>query len=221
MLSAAHRSRSRVSSSHSVAGQRLQARFHGAQSVGCTDASRPPRRHRADRRSRRGPAGSTRNIPDAWKVVYIFGGVSMYAALRAMEEALGRDDLSLVTANAIFLAPVPPGPITIDVDVLARRPPGVAGRGRSARSRRRQSRAACARRVRRRARHRARAPRGPLPRGARSRPTSQVPARSSEPVRPHQLPRPDRLATGQPARRSRQGPLPLVGAPARERTRTC
>ena len=42
----------------------------------------------------------------------------MYAALRAMEEALGRSDLSLVTANAIFLAPVPPGPITIDVDVL-------------------------------------------------------------------------------------------------------
>jgi acyl-CoA thioesterase len=58
------------------------------------------------------------DIPDAWKVVYIFGGVSMYAALRAMEQQLGRDDLSLVTANAIFLAPVPPGPITIDVDVL-------------------------------------------------------------------------------------------------------
>src|SRR3954465_678752 len=58
------------------------------------------------------------DIPDAWKVVYIFGGVSMYAALSAMEQQLGRTDLSLVTANAIFLAPVPPGPITIDVDVL-------------------------------------------------------------------------------------------------------
>ena len=57
-------------------------------------------------------------LPDDWKVVYIFGGVSMYAALRAMQESLGRDDLSLVTANAIFLAPVPPGPITIDVEVL-------------------------------------------------------------------------------------------------------
>src|SRR5437868_2730853 len=68
------------------------------------DAERPGRFH-AD-------------LPDDWKVVYIFGGVSMYAALRAMEEYLGRDDLSLVTANAIFLAPVPPGPITIDVDVL-------------------------------------------------------------------------------------------------------
>src|SRR4051794_18683723 len=58
------------------------------------------------------------NLPDAWKVAYIFGGVSMYAALRAMQEALDRPDLDLVTANAIFVAPVPPGPITIDVDVL-------------------------------------------------------------------------------------------------------
>ena len=58
------------------------------------------------------------NLPEGWKVVYIFGGVSMYAALRAMHEALDRADLSLVTANAIFLAPVPPGPITVDVDVL-------------------------------------------------------------------------------------------------------
>ena len=58
------------------------------------------------------------DLPDAWKVVYVFGGVSMYTALRAMQEALDRSDLDLVTANAIFLAPVPPGPITIDVDVL-------------------------------------------------------------------------------------------------------
>src|ERR1700693_6226915 len=68
------------------------------------------------------------HLPEAWRVVYIFGGVSMYAALRAMREQLGRADLSLVTANAIFLAPVPPGPITIDVDVLrdGRRAPHVA-----------------------------------------------------------------------------------------------
>jgi acyl-CoA thioesterase len=58
------------------------------------------------------------DIPEGWKVQYVFGGVSMYAALRAMEESLGRTDLDLVTANAIFLAPVPPGSITIDVDVL-------------------------------------------------------------------------------------------------------
>src|SRR4029079_17549350 len=58
------------------------------------------------------------DIPENWKVVYVFGGVSMYAALRAMREALGRPELALVTANAIFLAPVPPGPVTIDVEVL-------------------------------------------------------------------------------------------------------
>jgi len=58
------------------------------------------------------------NIPDAWQVRFIFGGVSMFAALRAMQETLGRPELPLVTANAIFLAPVPPGPITVDVDVL-------------------------------------------------------------------------------------------------------
>src|SRR3954469_2156456 len=58
------------------------------------------------------------DIPDDWKVVYVFGGVTMYAALRAMRAALDRPDLRLVTANAIFVAPVPPGPITIDVEVL-------------------------------------------------------------------------------------------------------
>src|SRR6478609_11862806 len=68
------------------------------------DASRPGRLHG--------------NIPEHWKVVYVFGGVSMYAALRAMHEVLDRPDLELVTANAIFIAPVPPGPVTIDVEVL-------------------------------------------------------------------------------------------------------
>ena len=58
------------------------------------------------------------DIPDDWKVVYVFGGVTMYTALRAMREALARSDLRLVTANAIFVAPVPPGSVTIDVAVL-------------------------------------------------------------------------------------------------------
>lgn len=57
-------------------------------------------------------------IPDAWKVMYVFGGVSMYTALRAMQEELARDDLPLVTANAIFLSPVSPGPVAVDVSVL-------------------------------------------------------------------------------------------------------
>jgi acyl-CoA thioesterase len=57
-------------------------------------------------------------IPDAWRVTYAFGGVTMTASLRAMEAHLGRPDLSLVTANAIFCAPVPCGPVSVDVEVL-------------------------------------------------------------------------------------------------------
>ncbi len=57
-------------------------------------------------------------IPEAWKVQYAFGGVTMTAALRTMQDHLGRPELSLVTANAIFIAPIPCGPITVDVTVL-------------------------------------------------------------------------------------------------------
>jgi acyl-CoA thioesterase len=80
-----------------------------------------PRDLRADTTLTRDPTRPGRlhgDIPDGWKVMYVFGGVSMYAALRAMRESLDRSDLELVTANAIFLAPVPPGPITVDVEVL-------------------------------------------------------------------------------------------------------
>ena len=57
-------------------------------------------------------------IPEAWKVMYAFGGVTMTAALRAMEAHLARPDLQLVTANAIFCAPVHCGPVAVDVEVL-------------------------------------------------------------------------------------------------------
>lgn len=57
-------------------------------------------------------------IPDAWRVQYAFGGVTMTAALRAMQQHLGRDDVELVTANAIFCAPIPTGPIVADVATL-------------------------------------------------------------------------------------------------------
>ena len=74
---------------------------------------------RADTALARDPANPARfrgEINEGWKVVYVFGGVTMYTALRAMQEALNRPELPLVTANAIYLAPVPPGPITVDVD---------------------------------------------------------------------------------------------------------
>jgi acyl-CoA thioesterase len=57
-------------------------------------------------------------IPEAWQIRYAFGGVTMTAGLRAMQQHLGRDDLTLVTANAIFVAPIPCGPISAEVTVL-------------------------------------------------------------------------------------------------------
>ncbi len=45
------------------------------------------------------------DIPEAWKIMYTFGGVTMFTALRAIREALARPELDLVTANAIYLAP--------------------------------------------------------------------------------------------------------------------
>lgn len=57
-------------------------------------------------------------ISEAWQIQYAFGGVTMTAALRALQQHLGRDDLQLVTANAIFCAPVPCGPIVADVQIL-------------------------------------------------------------------------------------------------------
>lgn len=57
-------------------------------------------------------------ISEAWKIQYAFGGVSMTAALRALQTHLDRPDLQLVTANAIFCAPVPCGPVVADVTVL-------------------------------------------------------------------------------------------------------
>lgn len=58
------------------------------------------------------------NISEAWRIQYAFGGVTMTAALRALSTAITRDDLRLVTANAIFIAPIPCGPIIADVQLL-------------------------------------------------------------------------------------------------------
>ncbi len=57
-------------------------------------------------------------ISSAWQIQYAFGGVTMTAALRALQQAIGREDLQLVTANAIFCAPIPCGPIVADVSIL-------------------------------------------------------------------------------------------------------
>jgi acyl-CoA thioesterase len=57
-------------------------------------------------------------IPDAWRVMYAFGGVTMATALRAIEAAVGRPDLHLVSANATYCQAVPCGPVAVEVEVL-------------------------------------------------------------------------------------------------------
>jgi acyl-CoA thioesterase len=58
------------------------------------------------------------HISDEWAVESLYGGLLMHVALRAMTDALCRPDLSVLTATALFLAPVPAGPVVIDIDVL-------------------------------------------------------------------------------------------------------
>ncbi len=58
------------------------------------------------------------HIPEAWRVQYAFGGVTMTAGLRTMQHFLDRPEFSLVTANAIFCAPIPCRDVTADVTVL-------------------------------------------------------------------------------------------------------
>jgi acyl-CoA thioesterase len=60
----------------------------------------------------------TLDLSPAWNIFYTFGGVTMAAAMRAVERGLGRPDLQPLTAHALFCAPLGPGPIEIDVDVI-------------------------------------------------------------------------------------------------------
>ena len=57
-------------------------------------------------------------ISSDWTIVHVFGGVAMYVALRAMRELLDEPAFTPLTATALFLTPVPAGPVTVDVDRL-------------------------------------------------------------------------------------------------------
>lgn len=57
-------------------------------------------------------------VTESWMIVQAFGGVTFGIAHRAAFEHLGRADLRPVTASALFCAPVPAGPVTVDVEVL-------------------------------------------------------------------------------------------------------
>jgi acyl-CoA thioesterase len=57
-------------------------------------------------------------IPLAWQIVDAFGGMTMATALRAMQDALARPELRILSASSMFVDRVPCGPVTIDVDVV-------------------------------------------------------------------------------------------------------
>ena len=57
-------------------------------------------------------------IPDAWRIVYAFGGTTMAASIRAAVEHLERADLDLVGAEATYCEAIPCGPVAMQVEVL-------------------------------------------------------------------------------------------------------
>lgn len=57
-------------------------------------------------------------IPEAWRVMYAFGGTTMATSVRAAVDHLDRPDLDLVAADATFCAAIPCGPLALQVEVL-------------------------------------------------------------------------------------------------------
>lgn len=57
-------------------------------------------------------------VPEAWRVFYAFGGMTMGLALRTAERHLGRDDLRLVSAQATYCKAVPCGPVVLQVEII-------------------------------------------------------------------------------------------------------
>jgi acyl-CoA thioesterase len=57
-------------------------------------------------------------IPEAWRVMYAFGGTTMATAIRAATVEIGRADLVPVGAEATFCQAVPCGPVAAQVEVL-------------------------------------------------------------------------------------------------------
>lgn len=77
----------------------------------------------------RGDDGTYRGaIPEAWRVIYAFGGVSMAVAVRAIAAEVARPDLELLSAHAQFVAPVPCTAVTVEAEVLRDGRTGAQGR---------------------------------------------------------------------------------------------
>jgi len=57
-------------------------------------------------------------VTESWRIFQAFGGITFGIAHRAALEHVDRPDLAPVTASAVFCAPVPPGPVTVEAEVL-------------------------------------------------------------------------------------------------------
>lgn len=58
------------------------------------------------------------DLPPAWNVFYVFGGVTMATALRAAERELDRRDLSPLSAHAMYCSPIAAGGVEADVTIV-------------------------------------------------------------------------------------------------------
>ncbi|MCX6524590.1 MAG: thioesterase family protein [Actinobacteria bacterium] len=59
-------------------------------------------------------------IPEAWRIFYAFGGATMATALRVAEAALEREDLHLVSSEAMFCQAIPVGPVAASAEIVRR-----------------------------------------------------------------------------------------------------
>jgi acyl-CoA thioesterase len=66
------------------------------------------------------PGWYTADLSDAWNFFTPSGGVLMTIALRAMQAELDDPELRPLSANTLFMSPLPSGPMEIRVEVLRR-----------------------------------------------------------------------------------------------------
>lgn len=66
------------------------------------------------------PGRYTVDLATSWNIFFVFGGMTMALALRAVERELGDAQLTPLTANALYVSAVTAGPIEIEVEVLRR-----------------------------------------------------------------------------------------------------
>jgi acyl-CoA thioesterase len=59
-------------------------------------------------------------IPEAWRVFHAFGGMTFAVALRAIEAEIADPQLRPLSATALFVSPVPCGPVAVSVRMLHR-----------------------------------------------------------------------------------------------------